>query len=202
MHLTTVFPVVLVVCALLLLLPVVSRLNCQSDCQLFRSISRCGKERTAQNCSTHLTHRVHTLHVCFVFAGAWDKALELLDEMRLAGPRTLPNVRTYTAAIAACGKAGKWEEAVELHSRVVAEGLSHDPASFNAVISAARCVHAYVCVYVCFVTSLAVAGGGLFRFCVHDRYYEYEVDHFLQICASLSGRRSARLVPRGEVLDG
>lgn len=72
--------------------------------------------------------------------GMWEKALFLLEEMRRAGPRTQPNVKSYTAAIAACGRAGKWEQALQLHSKLVEEGLSPDPASFNAVISAARCV--------------------------------------------------------------
>lgn len=60
--------------------------------------------------------------------------------MREAGPRTQPNIRSYTAAIAACGRARKWEEAVALHSKLLGEGVSPDPASFNAVIRAARCV--------------------------------------------------------------
>ncbi|CAN0590971.1 unnamed protein product [Laminaria digitata] len=69
----------------------------------------------------------------------WETALSLLEEMRQAGPRTQPNVRSYTAAIAACGRAGKWREAVDLHDKLgQEEGLSPDPASFNAVISAAR----------------------------------------------------------------
>lgn len=58
--------------------------------------------------------------------------------MRKAGPRTQPNVRSYTAAIAACGRARKWEEAVALHSKLREEGLTPDQASFNAVIRAAR----------------------------------------------------------------
>ncbi|CAN0543283.1 unnamed protein product, partial [Ectocarpus sp. 8 AP-2014] len=72
-------------------------------------------------------------------AGKWDRALSLLDEMREAGPHTQPNIRSYTAAIAACGRARKWEEAVALHSKLLEEGMSPDPASFNAVIRAARC---------------------------------------------------------------
>ena len=74
----------------------------------------------------------------FRTTGKWDRALSLLDEMRKAGPRTQPNVRSYTAAIAACGRARKWEEAVALHSKLREEGLTPDQASFNAVIRAAR----------------------------------------------------------------
>ena len=68
----------------------------------------------------------------------WKTALDLLEEMRRAGPRAQPNVRSYTAAIAACGRAGEWRQALELHSRLSEEGLAPDAASFNAVISAAR----------------------------------------------------------------
>lgn len=74
----------------------------------------------------------------FHTTGKWDRALSLLDEMRKAGPRTQPNVQSYTAAIAACGRARKWEEAVALHSKLREEGLTPDQASFNAVIRAAR----------------------------------------------------------------
>lgn len=89
--------------------------------------------------------------ICFCLpptTGKWDRALSLLDEMRKAGPRTQPNVRSYTAAIAACGRAKKWEEAVALHSKLREEGLTPDQASFNAVIRAARYVrrHAEVSV--------------------------------------------------------
>lgn len=71
-------------------------------------------------------------------AGKWERALSLIDEMRQAGPRTQPNVRSYTAAIAACGRARRWEEAVALHSKLLEEGLTPDPACFNAVIRATR----------------------------------------------------------------
>lgn len=71
----------------------------------------------------------------------WEKALLLLDEMRREGPQTQPNVRSYTAAIAACGRAGQWQAAVDLHARLISEGLAPDQASFNAVISAARCAN-------------------------------------------------------------
>ena len=72
----------------------------------------------------------------------WKTALGLLEEMRRAGPRTRPNVRSYTAAIAACGRAGEWRQALELHHKISEEGLAPDGASFNAVISAARFVTA------------------------------------------------------------
>lgn len=71
--------------------------------------------------------------------GLWERALLLLDEMHRGGPGSQPNLRSYTAAIGACGRAGQWKQAVDLHEAMVSDGLSPDNASFNAVISAARC---------------------------------------------------------------
>lgn len=79
-------------------------------------------------------------HPRFNVIGMWEKALLLIEEMRAAGPNTQPNVRSYTAAITACGRAGQWEPAVELHSRLIADGIMPDRFSFNAVIGAARYV--------------------------------------------------------------
>ncbi|CAM9855373.1 unnamed protein product, partial [Choristocarpus tenellus] len=73
-------------------------------------------------------------------SGKWEEALSLLEEMRRAGPHCHPNVKTYTAAISACGRAGQWKRACELHERMQEEGLVPDPVSFNAVINAARWV--------------------------------------------------------------
>jgi len=42
----------------------------------------------------------------------WNRALELLDEMK--GNRISPNTMTYNAAVRACSRCEQWEEALEL----------------------------------------------------------------------------------------
>lgn len=49
----------------------------------------------------------------------WQKALDLLDEMKTNGIN--PNSVTYSVAISACGNGGQWEKALDLLNLV---GLS------------------------------------------------------------------------------
>ena len=42
----------------------------------------------------------------------WQKALDLLDEMKTNGIN--PNSVTYSVAISACGNGGQWEKALDL----------------------------------------------------------------------------------------
>ena len=54
-------------------------------------------------------------------AGAWERALALLDQMRAAGVR--PDVVTYTSLIAACQACGgRWQAALALLNQMEAEG--------------------------------------------------------------------------------
>lgn len=54
-------------------------------------------------------------------AGAWERALALLDQMRAAGVR--PDVVTYSSLIAACQACGgRWQAALALLNQMEAEG--------------------------------------------------------------------------------
>ena len=61
-------------------------------------------------------------------------ALSLLDEMRVAA--VAPNVISYSAAISACEKGGRWEQAVSLLDEMREAGVLPNVVSFNAAISA------------------------------------------------------------------
>ena len=60
--------------------------------------------------------------------------LELLAEMKTAGLK--PNVITYNAAISACEKGGRADEALKLLAEMKTAGLEPDVITYNAVISA------------------------------------------------------------------
>ncbi len=47
-----------------------------------------------------------------------------------------PTVSSYNAAITACGKSGKWEEALALLKEMPAAGVAPDSGSLSAAISA------------------------------------------------------------------
>lgn len=98
--------------------------------------------------------------------GAWQSALQVLDEMRrgevLAGPVAdsraalrsshrhpgidssipvpPPDTISFNTAIGACGAAGRWEEALVLLDEISARGLSPTAASFHT--AAAACTRA------------------------------------------------------------
>ena len=61
----------------------------------------------------------------------WERALELLEEMRERGLK--PNVISCNAAMSACAKVGKWERAVELLEKMKERGLKPDVISCKAV---------------------------------------------------------------------
>lgn len=63
----------------------------------------------------------HTLWACVQF-GMWERAVALLNEMRMRGPA--PDVRCHCAAISACARATpapKWRYAVQLLRRMDSE---------------------------------------------------------------------------------
>ena len=64
----------------------------------------------------------------------WERALELLEEMRERGLK--PDVISCSAAISACEKGGKWQSAVELLEEMRERGLKPDVISCSAAISA------------------------------------------------------------------
>ena len=64
----------------------------------------------------------------------WERALELLGEMRQHGLE--PNVITYNAAISACAKGSQWGHALELLDAMRQRGVEPDVISYNAAISA------------------------------------------------------------------
>ena len=58
-------------------------------------------------------------------AGAWERALALLDQMRAAGVQ--PDVVTYSSLIAACQACGgRWQAALALLDQMQAEGAHPD----------------------------------------------------------------------------
>ena len=67
--------------------------------------------------------------------GEWQKALDLVDELKQQ--RGLePDVITYTAAISACAKGGQWLTALELLDELKHRGLEPNIITYSAAISA------------------------------------------------------------------
>lgn len=59
----------------------------------------------------------------------------MLDRMRLNG--VLPDVYSMNGAISACGRAGKWQQALDLIGQMEEEGsgLAPDVFSYNGAIN-------------------------------------------------------------------
>ncbi len=95
-------------------------------------------------------------------AEAWEGALEILEEMKhgvakrrarlransadaeasrwIEEPTPTPDLVSFNTAMGACGKAGRWEEALRLLSELSDFGLSPDAVSYNT--AAAACARA------------------------------------------------------------
>lgn len=70
--------------------------------------------------------------------GKMKRAYELFLQMRTVFKKynEVPNVISYNAAISACGKAGKWEQAINLLLEMKKVGVPPDVISYNTAISA------------------------------------------------------------------
>lgn len=104
---------------------------------------------------------------CCGSGGRWKEALEIIETMQKGGPKMRPNKIAYTAAIckydftsvileilhvlsstrthvmipstpAACGRSGKYNEALQLFTDMKNQGLHPDRIAYNAVFSALR----------------------------------------------------------------
>lgn len=64
----------------------------------------------------------------------YDVCYRLLKEMR--GRGIVPNVITYSAAISACEKAGRWQEAVRIMEDMIAEGVTPNFITYSALVNA------------------------------------------------------------------
>lgn len=84
-------------------------------------------------------------------SGQWQAALDLLAQMRRLG--LVPGVEAYSAAVTACGEAGRPEEALRLLAEMKhsaeqsgSRGTAPNEITYNAAITA--CAKAYqVCPY-------------------------------------------------------
>lgn len=103
-------------------------------------VSEMRKDGIAPNVETYNT----VLAVC-QRAGAWESALEVLEEMKRGrkdekgtGGEVVPypDVISFNTAIGACGKAGRWCEALELLEEMPKRGLEPDAISYNAAAAA------------------------------------------------------------------
>lgn len=65
-----------------------------------------------------------------------QQSLATPDEMSGGKGDTLPNSKAYRAAIAACGEAGQWRQAVALMRQMQKRGIAADDASYGASIEA------------------------------------------------------------------
>lgn len=65
---------------------------------------------------------------------AWQRVLDLLDEMEARGIR--PDTVIYNNAITACGRAGEWKSALRLLDEMADKGLTPSIITFSAAISA------------------------------------------------------------------
>jgi len=70
--------------------------------------------------------------------GRWKEAVNLLEIMRDAGPKTQPNKIAYTSAITACGRAGEYKTALGLFRQMKNEGLNPDRIAYNAVFNSLK----------------------------------------------------------------
>ncbi|CAN0357055.1 unnamed protein product, partial [Laminaria digitata] len=66
----------------------------------------------------------------------WREALSTLDRMRSKG--VLPDVYSFNGAISACGRSGKWQQALALLKKMEREGsdVRPDVFSYNGAINA------------------------------------------------------------------
>jgi pentatricopeptide repeat protein len=68
--------------------------------------------------------------------GAWERALELFDDMPGLGHER--STITYNVAMGACMRGGDWERALELFDAMPDEGLERDAVSVNTAMAAAE----------------------------------------------------------------
>ena len=73
------------------------------------------------------------IHAC-ARAGAWARAVGLLDEMARHGVE--PNERSYASAIDACAKVGAWERAVGLLETMARRGVEPGERSYTSAVDA------------------------------------------------------------------
>jgi pentatricopeptide repeat protein len=69
-------------------------------------------------------------------AGKWERASEILAEMRERGDIS-PNAHCYTAAIKACGEGGQWNLAIQILDQMILDNVRPSAITFATIIEAA-----------------------------------------------------------------
>eukprot|EP00397_Hematodinium_sp_SG-2012_P040718 GEMP01044671.1.p1 GENE.GEMP01044671.1~~GEMP01044671.1.p1 ORF type:complete len:422 (+),score=110.05 GEMP01044671.1:168-1433(+) len=77
------------------------------------------------------------INACEKANSRWEECLRLLDLMkRRRSPPVMPNVRSYTACLAALNKGGQWQRALRMLEMMKTESVRPDDISCAAVIQA------------------------------------------------------------------
>ncbi|KAK9833369.1 hypothetical protein WJX84_000847, partial [Apatococcus fuscideae] len=124
--------------------------GCQPDCRMCTALleicTRSGdtdralsvyRDMRGAGPNSALAPTVHTYTAAMRAAaegGAWESALDIWQDMEMAGCR--PSAHAYSAAISACAVGGQWEQAVKHFDDMLAADVRPDVVSCTALMTA------------------------------------------------------------------
>jgi pentatricopeptide repeat domain-containing protein 1 len=83
------------------------------------------------------SHATTAMVAAWAKASEWRKCLSMIDQAESSDdPNGFPNVKTYTAAIDGCRRAGRWDATLRLLSRMEERGVAANDITYNNAINA------------------------------------------------------------------